>query len=79
LYNYFRNTFGDHNVGLLTGDSAINKDAQILIMTTEILRNMLYQRYFMSDFLIIGMDCYKYSLCVILNIAEAFYEVICLQ
>ncbi|KAF8775958.1 hypothetical protein HU200_004093 [Digitaria exilis] len=39
----FRNTFGDHNVGLLTGDSAINKDAQILIMTTEILRNMLYQ------------------------------------
>ncbi|KAL6911461.1 hypothetical protein ACP4OV_000266 [Aristida adscensionis] len=41
----FRNTFGDHNVGLLTGDSAINKDAQILIMTTEILRNMLYQRY----------------------------------
>ncbi|CAD6249557.1 unnamed protein product [Miscanthus lutarioriparius] len=39
----FRDTFGDHNVGLLTGDSAINKDAQILIMTTEILRNMLYQ------------------------------------
>ncbi|KAK6160124.1 hypothetical protein DH2020_003505 [Rehmannia glutinosa] len=36
-------TFGDSNVGLLTGDSAVNKDAQILIMTTEILRNMLYQ------------------------------------
>ncbi|XP_051192754.1 DExH-box ATP-dependent RNA helicase DExH15 chloroplastic [Lolium perenne] len=44
----FRNTFGDHNVGLLTGDSAINKDAQILIMTTEILRNMLYQSVGMS-------------------------------
>ena len=43
------NTFGDHNVGLLTGDSAINKDAQILIMTTEILRNMLYQRYFTEE------------------------------
>lgn len=42
----FRETFGDDNVGLLTGDSAINKDAQIVIMTTEILRNMLYQRYF---------------------------------
>lgn len=41
-----RETFGDDNVGLLTGDSAINKDAQALIMTTEILRNMLYQRYF---------------------------------
>ncbi|KHN01135.1 DEAD-box ATP-dependent RNA helicase ISE2, chloroplastic [Glycine soja] len=36
-------TFGDSNVGLLTGDSAVNKDAQVLIMTTEILRNMLYQ------------------------------------
>lgn len=41
----FRETFGDSNVGLLTGDSAVNKDAQVLIMTTEILRNMLYQRY----------------------------------
>ncbi|WCJ21739.1 DExH-box ATP-dependent RNA helicase DExH15 chloroplastic [Euphorbia peplus] len=39
----FRETFGDENVGLLTGDSAVNKDAQVLIMTTEILRNMLYQ------------------------------------
>lgn len=40
----FSETFGDSNVGLVTGDSAINKDAQVLIMTTEILRNMLYQR-----------------------------------
>ncbi|KAJ1696081.1 hypothetical protein LUZ63_004593 [Rhynchospora breviuscula] len=39
----FRRTFGDHNVGLLTGDSSVNIDAPILIMTTEILRNMLYQ------------------------------------
>ncbi|KAJ4836783.1 DExH-box ATP-dependent RNA helicase DExH15 chloroplastic [Turnera subulata] len=39
----FRETFGEENVGLLTGDSAVNKDAQVLIMTTEILRNMLYQ------------------------------------
>lgn len=45
-FREFRETFGDDNVGLLTGDSAINKDAQIVIMTTEILRNMLYQRYF---------------------------------
>ena len=40
----FSETFGDSNVGLLTGDSAVNKDAPVLIMTTEILRNMLYQR-----------------------------------
>ncbi|XP_042399064.1 DExH-box ATP-dependent RNA helicase DExH15 chloroplastic-like [Zingiber officinale] len=39
----FRRTFGDNYVGLLTGDSAINREAPILIMTTEILRNMLYQ------------------------------------
>lgn len=39
----FRKTFGENNVGLLTGDSSVNKDAKILIMTTEILRNMLYQ------------------------------------
>ncbi|KAL7261024.1 hypothetical protein ACSBR1_006643 [Camellia fascicularis] len=42
-FREFRETFGDNSVGLLTGDSAINKDAQVLIMTTEILRNMLYQ------------------------------------
>ncbi|KAL5722386.1 DExH-box ATP-dependent RNA helicase DExH15 chloroplastic [Ranunculus cassubicifolius] len=42
-FREFRETFGDTNVGLLTGDSAINKDAQVLVMTTEILRNMLYQ------------------------------------
>lgn len=41
----FSETFGDNNVGLLTGDSAVNREAQVLIMTTEILRNMLYQRY----------------------------------
>ncbi|KAF7850403.1 hypothetical protein BT93_L5536 [Corymbia citriodora subsp. variegata] len=42
-FREFRETFGDNYVGLLTGDSAVNKDAQVLIMTTEILRNMLYQ------------------------------------
>ncbi|XP_031124715.1 DExH-box ATP-dependent RNA helicase DExH15 chloroplastic [Ipomoea triloba] len=42
-FREFRETFGDSNVGLITGDSVINKDAQVLIMTTEILRNMLYQ------------------------------------
>ena len=29
-------------VGLLTGDNAINGDAPIVVMTTEVLRNMLY-------------------------------------
>ncbi len=38
----FRHTFGDKNVGLLTGDSSVNRDAPIVVMTTEIFRNMLY-------------------------------------
>src|SRR5438552_3375431 len=33
---------GAGNVGLLTGDNAINGDAPIVVMTTEVLRNMIY-------------------------------------
>ncbi|XP_069681721.1 superkiller complex protein 2 [Periplaneta americana] len=39
-YRDFKETFGD--VGLITGDFQINQTAQCLIMTTEILRSMLY-------------------------------------
>ena len=38
----FRNQFGSSNVGLLTGDLSLNREASILVMTTEIFRNMLY-------------------------------------
>ena len=38
----FRELFGSEQVGLLTGDLSINRDAPILVMTTEIFRNMLY-------------------------------------
>ncbi|PRX45053.1 ATP-dependent RNA helicase HelY [Prauserella shujinwangii] len=34
--------YGDDAVGLLTGDTAINGNAQVVVMTTEVLRNMLY-------------------------------------
>ncbi|MEW1804973.1 DEAD/DEAH box helicase [Arthrobacter sp. SLBN-53] len=34
--------YGADNVGLLTGDTSINGDAQVVVMTTEVLRNMLY-------------------------------------
>lgn len=37
----FKNTFG--NVGLITGDVSINPEASCLIVTTEILRSMLYR------------------------------------
>ena len=33
---------GAENVGLLTGDTSVNADAPVVVMTTEVLRNMLY-------------------------------------
>ena len=33
---------GEANVGLLTGDVSVNGEAPIVVMTTEVLRNMLY-------------------------------------
>ncbi|MCL3819227.1 DEAD/DEAH box helicase [Aeromicrobium wangtongii] len=34
--------YGADNVGLLTGDNTINGEAPVVVMTTEVLRNMLY-------------------------------------
>jgi ATP-dependent RNA helicase HelY len=34
--------YGQDKVGLLTGDNAVNGDAPVVVMTTEVLRNMLY-------------------------------------
>jgi superfamily II RNA helicase len=38
----FREQFGADRVGLLTGDLSLQREAPILVMTTEIFRNMLY-------------------------------------
>ena len=38
----FRHQFGHENVGLLTGDMSMNREASIVVMTTEVFRNMLY-------------------------------------
>lgn len=38
----FGEKYGQDKVGLLTGDTSINRNAQIVIMTTEVFRNMLY-------------------------------------
>jgi ATP-dependent RNA helicase HelY len=35
---------GAANVGLLTGDSSVNSEAPVVVMTTEVLRNMIYAR-----------------------------------
>jgi|GEM_PF-1008276 len=34
--------FPDEPIGLLTGDHSINPDASVVVMTTEVLRNMIY-------------------------------------
>jgi ATP-dependent RNA helicase HelY len=36
--------YGKSEVGLLTGDNSINTAAPIMVMTTEVLRNMIYAR-----------------------------------
>ena len=41
-FREFQTNLGAENVGLLTGDNSINPGAPIVIMTTEVLRNMLY-------------------------------------
>lgn len=41
-FSDFSRSYGEENVGLLTGDTSINRNAQIVVMTTEVFRNMLY-------------------------------------
>ncbi|MDQ1606601.1 MAG: ATP-dependent helicase HelY, partial [Microbacteriaceae bacterium] len=41
-YQEFVAEYGPDEVGLLTGDTNINSQARIVVMTTEVLRNMLY-------------------------------------
>jgi ATP-dependent RNA helicase HelY len=41
-FQEFVERFGEDRVGLLTGDTNINSEADILVMSTEVLRNMLY-------------------------------------
>ena len=43
-FHDLRRTHDDATVGLLTGDTSINGDAPIVVMTTEVLRNMIYAR-----------------------------------
>ena len=38
----FTRRYGSAKVGLLTGDNSINGDAPVVVMTTEVLRNMIY-------------------------------------
>jgi len=42
-FKEFKRLLGDDQVGILTGDVVVNSDAPVLIMTTEIFRNLLHQ------------------------------------
>lgn len=41
-YRQLQKIFGEKNVGLLTGDIKVNPEAPIIVMTTEIYRNMVF-------------------------------------
>ncbi|MBW2557557.1 MAG: DEAD/DEAH box helicase [Deltaproteobacteria bacterium] len=49
----FGEAFGDENVGILTGDTKENSDAPIIVGTTEILRNKLYEAMHSGE----ALDC----------------------
>src|SRR3982075_2369843 len=43
-YHDFVQEYGAQSVGLVTGENTINDQAPIVVMTTEILRNLIYER-----------------------------------
>ena len=47
---------GADRVGLLTGDNAINGDAPVVVMTTEVLRNMIYAGRPLDDLEFVVLD-----------------------
>ena len=47
-YYDFGEKYGYDKVGLLTGDTSLNRNGQIVVMTTEVFRNMLYGTNFGS-------------------------------
>jgi superfamily II RNA helicase len=48
-YTEFRDRFGSRNVGILTGDRKENPNAPLVVGTTEILRNQLYDAMHRGD------------------------------
>lgn len=55
-YREFCDTFGSDRVGLLTGDAAVNSHADVVVMTTEVLRNMIYAGANLSELGIVVLD-----------------------
>ena len=52
----FQKRYGEARVGQLTGDTSINPDAPIIVMTTEVLRNMIYMGADLSNLSHVVLD-----------------------
>ncbi len=63
----FRNQFGSKNVGLMTGDLSVNREASIVVMTTEIFRNMLYAEVDENDDPLIDVETVVLDECHYMN------------
>ena len=48
-FNDLKKLFPDASVGIMTGDIKFRPDAQIIVMTTEILRNLLFKKGTLSE------------------------------
>ena len=66
----FRNQFGSSNVGLLTGDLSLNREASIIVMTTEIFRNMLYAAADKNDDPLLNIETVVLDECHYMNDAH---------
>ncbi len=55
-FNDLRATYGSGRVGLLTGDNTIDGDAPAVVMTTEVLRNMIYAGRPLDDLGVVVLD-----------------------
>ena len=63
----FRSHFGVKKVGLMTGDLSLNRDASIVVMTTEIFRNMLYAENDETDDLLEDIETVVLDECHYMN------------
>jgi ATP-dependent RNA helicase HelY len=57
-YGDFQREFGEAQVGILTGDVKMAPQAPVLVMTTEILRNMFYERAFPEMAYVVLDECH---------------------
>jgi ATP-dependent RNA helicase HelY len=57
-YGDFQREFGEEQVGILTGDVKMAPQAPVLVMTTEILRNMFYERAYPEMAYVVLDECH---------------------